>query len=143
MTPGVDRVDLARRADALARRLPAFARHATAFTGPLEATLREFNPLLAYHAPYKAEWGAIFGGARGATEVYDAVGHITRVGLVTTKSGPVGLVTPEQDQALFAEGVLRDADTRGYNAYPAPGGLLTPQPGSGSYQRVERDPAYR
>jgi phospholipid/cholesterol/gamma-HCH transport system substrate-binding protein len=130
----------------LAAKLRPFARGATGLAPALERTLRELNPLIAYLKPHLPELGSIFGGLRGATEIYDAIGHYTRVGLVITKSGPVGILPPEQEnalQALFDAGILKDADTRGYNAYPAPGSLVEPKPASGGYARVEADPPYR
>lgn len=135
----------ARRAMPLARRLGPFARAAVRIARPLEGVLRDVNPLLAHLVPYAREVGSFMSTQRAQNEVVDALGHYARVIPLVSKSNLFGLLTPEQEaayQALVRSGVLQVLDTRGRNAYPAPGTAFEPKPTDGSYERVRRDAPY-
>jgi phospholipid/cholesterol/gamma-HCH transport system substrate-binding protein len=139
-----------RQATPLVRRLRGFSAVSTQLMGPLEAALRQLNPLLAYAAPFVKEFGAAAASNRAATEYSDALGHYARLGgVLLSRSTLAGTLTPEQDAALNAltkTGVIQelDPDTRGSNAYPKAGSLNDPPTSfSGTYPRLQADAPYQ
>jgi hypothetical protein len=60
--------------------------------------------------------------------------------LPISRSNAAGLLTAEQERQLLS--LSGPLDTRGNNAYPAPGTVGDPKPFSGTYPRLEREPPY-
>jgi phospholipid/cholesterol/gamma-HCH transport system substrate-binding protein len=126
--------------------LRAFAGATQTLPAPLQAVLRQVNPLEAYLVPYATQMSNVFSQMRAASNLTDATGHYLRAQALLTLSGAVGVFTPAQEQAyraLLAGGVLGQfTDTRGINPYPKPGGAEHLQPFSGTYPRLQPDPPY-
>ncbi|EHN10671.1 Long-chain-fatty-acid--CoA ligase [Patulibacter medicamentivorans] len=134
------------KATPLVTELRPFATAATAAAEPLEAVLRELNPLQDYLAPYARDLGGVIAANRAGSEIYDALGHYSRVVPLVSKSSVFGVLTPELEaayQALVKAGGLSVIDQRGHNAYPKPGTAGAPVPFSGAYPRLQREPPYR
>jgi phospholipid/cholesterol/gamma-HCH transport system substrate-binding protein len=120
--------------------LQPFAAKATAFVPPLEGFLREANPLFAYVAPYFREVSTFFALTAASFQPTDATGHVARITLPLSRSNAPGLLTAEQEKQLQA--LSASFDTRGTNAYPAPGGAGAGQAFSGAYPRLAADAPY-
>lgn len=130
----------ANAAEPTMRRLPAFSSAGRKFVPPFGDFLREVNPLLAYLDPYWRELGSWFGLEAADTQVADGVGHVVRPTVPLTRSNFSGDIPPELDKAL--QNMSGPLDTRGTNAYPAPGAAAHPTPFNGSYPRLEPDGPY-
>jgi phospholipid/cholesterol/gamma-HCH transport system substrate-binding protein len=130
----------ARAATPALAQLRPFARVARPFVAPLEAFLRQANPFFAYMAPYWREVSTFFALDAASYQPTDALGHVARIALPVSRSNLSGVLTPEQDKALQA--LSGELDTRGNNAYPAPGEAGDPKPFTGTYPRVEADSPY-
>jgi phospholipid/cholesterol/gamma-HCH transport system substrate-binding protein len=124
--------------------LGPFSNAAAGFVPPLGATLREVNPLLAYLKPYWRELATMFGQIGAATKYTDTVGHLGRLAVMFGKASLPG--TLPLDQAKMVEQLNKAAggraDSFGVNAYPAPGEAGQSKAFSGSYPRLEAEPAY-
>jgi phospholipid/cholesterol/gamma-HCH transport system substrate-binding protein len=122
------------------RRLKPFAVNASAFVPPLESLLRPARPLVTYLAPYVREIGSFFGLDAASLAPHDSTGHVGRIILPISLSNLAGVLTP-QEEALVRR-LEGSFDTRGQNAYPAPGGVAANQPYAGSYPHLTPDPPY-
>ena len=122
------------------RQLAPFARTAPRLTKPLEAFLREANPFFAYIAPYGKEIATFFALPGASFQPTDALGHVARIILPLSRSNLAGALTAEQEKQL--QQLSGPMDTRGTNAYPAPGAAGDPKPYSGTYPRLEAEPPY-
>lgn len=134
------------RARPLVRALGPFARSATELAGPLESVLREGNPLVAHLARYTKDIGSLFATLRAGNETYDALGHYGRVIPLVSRSSIFGVLTPEQEaayQRLVKGGPLAWTDSRGHNAYPAPGSVDEPVDFAGEFPRLRPEGPYR
>jgi phospholipid/cholesterol/gamma-HCH transport system substrate-binding protein len=129
-----------RAATPAVKQLPPFDAKGIALVPPLEGFLRQVNPLAAYLAPYSKEISTFF-ALNGATYgAVDQLGHVARIILPVSRSNAAGLFTAEQEQLL--QQLSGPLDTRGSNAYPAPGTDGAPKPFTGTYPRLEREPPY-
>lgn len=121
-------------------RLAPFSERAAEAVPPLAGFLRQVNPLLAYLAPYSREVSTFFALDAASFQATDATGHVARVLLPLSRSNAAGTLTPEQEKLL--EKLNGALDTRGTNAYPAPGTAGDPTPFAGTYPRLEREAPY-
>jgi phospholipid/cholesterol/gamma-HCH transport system substrate-binding protein len=122
------------------RQLGPFASKATAFVPQLESFLRPAKPLVTYLSPYVRELAAFFGLDAASLQPADSTGHVGRIILPLSASNLAGVLTPSEQAVLRKlEGSF---DTRGNNAYPAPGGISANAPFSGSYPHLMPDPPY-
>jgi hypothetical protein len=104
---------------------------------PLERTLRELNPALAYLAPYAREFGAFFGNVGSANNERDSLGHMIRVYPVVNAAtlnvpGPLRKVI---DDVLEATGIDQVNQLR-TNLYPRPGTVGAPERESGDFPKL-------
>src|SRR5206468_2675360 len=132
-------------ANPLVSDLPAFSRATGGLVCPLQALLREFNPLQHYLVHYQRDWSVLLRGMRWRTDDYDALGHHARTQVLYDRKTLAGGFTAQQEQAyqgLLATGALSETDTLGANPYPGPGGAGKHAAFAGSYQRVHPDPPY-
>jgi phospholipid/cholesterol/gamma-HCH transport system substrate-binding protein len=130
----------ARKTTPAIARLKPFAASGTTFVSPLEGFLRQGNPFFAYMAPYYREISTFFALDAASFQTTDALGHVARVTLPVSRSNAPGVFTPEEEHLL--QELSGSMDTRGTNAYPAPGGSSAGKPPSGSYPRLEAEPPY-
>jgi phospholipid/cholesterol/gamma-HCH transport system substrate-binding protein len=121
-------------------KLAPFSAKASTFVPPLAAFLRQGNPMFAYIAPYFREVGTFFANDAASFQQTDALGHVARIVLPISRSNAAGVFTPEQDREL--QRLAGALDTRGNNAYPAPGGAGGSESYTGTYPRLEADPPY-
>lgn len=123
--------------------VPEFAAAATRVVPPLAGALREINPLVGYLAPYWRELSVFLAQIGAATEHTDVVGHVGRIVPIVSKSSVPGVLTHEQERLIKS---ITDAsgnlETRGTNAYPAPGEAGESKPFTGPYQQLEAEPPY-
>jgi phospholipid/cholesterol/gamma-HCH transport system substrate-binding protein len=120
--------------------LGPFANKASAFVPDLVDLLRPGRPLATYLAPYVREIGSFFGLDAASLQAADSTGHVGRIILPISASNLAGVLTPSEEALLRRlEGSF---DTRGHNAYPAPGGISANTPYSGSYPHLTPDPPY-
>jgi phospholipid/cholesterol/gamma-HCH transport system substrate-binding protein len=120
--------------------LAPFSRTAPKLTVPLAAFLRQGNPFFAYMAPYAKEVATFFALPAATFQPTDATGHVARIILPLSRSNLAGALTDQQSREL--QQLSGPLDTRGNNAYPAPGHAGNPGPYSGSFPRLEPDPPY-
>lgn len=138
----------ARAAQPAIRQLGPFSNATRQTVPPLADTLRQANPLLAYLAPYWRELSTFFANVGAANEATDAIGHIARIVPLLSRSSLPGTL-PAGEEQMFKRLTDRlkpltgSLDTRGYNAYPAPGEAGLSKPFTGSYPRLVADPPYR
>lgn len=131
----------ARAALPATRGLRPFSLTANRFVPPFTQFLRQVNPLFAYLSPYYREMSTFFALNGGWTGFFDNTGHVFRTIAPLSRSNVPGALTPEQDRFLqLASGPA--FDTRGTNAFPAPGQAGGMTPFSGQYQRLGPDPKY-
>jgi phospholipid/cholesterol/gamma-HCH transport system substrate-binding protein len=130
----------ARAATPTFAQLAPFSRTAPRLTLPLAAFLRQGNPFFAYMAPYAKEVATFFALPAASFQATDALGHVARVILPLSRSNLAGALTAEQERQL--QKLSGPFDTRGTNAYPAPGRAGDPGAYSGAYPRLEPDPPY-
>jgi phospholipid/cholesterol/gamma-HCH transport system substrate-binding protein len=131
-------------ADATVARLTHTAPVATALLGPLQAVLRQANPLLAYLAPYARDLGALFPSMGAPTHFRDGVAGYGRVAPVFS-GGVITGAPPGANSVLLAlqrAGLLGLLSLKQYNAYPKPGTANHPVPFTGAYPRIQADPPY-
>lgn len=131
------------KATPLVDHLRPFAEAATRLGNPVEAVLREFNPLQEYLARYARDLGSIFAAQRGGTELVDTLGHYGRVTPLVTRSNAFGVLTPQEEatyQELVKSGALAETDTRGHNSYPE--AADKPVTFAGQYPRLKREAPY-
>jgi phospholipid/cholesterol/gamma-HCH transport system substrate-binding protein len=121
-------------------KLAPFSAKASTFVPPLAAFLRQGNPMFAYIAPYFREVGTFFANDAASFQHTDALGHVARIVLPISRSNAAGVFTPEQDRTL--QRLSGASDTRGNNAYPAPGRAGGSESFTGTYPRLEADPPY-
>jgi phospholipid/cholesterol/gamma-HCH transport system substrate-binding protein len=131
----------ARAAVPAIRQLAPFSRSGSGFVAPIAGFLRQMNPFFAYLAPYWQEVSTFFALDAASFQASDATGHVARILLPISRSNLAGVLTPAQEQALKDLG--SSFDTRGNNAYPAPGGSADLKPYTGTYPRLVEDPPYR
>jgi phospholipid/cholesterol/gamma-HCH transport system substrate-binding protein len=124
--------------------LERVAPRVSALAVPLEAVLREVDPMMAYLVRYSLELGTIFPSMDGPTHYHDATANYGRVlaaysNDVVTGAGPsiTKILTLLQD-----EGAASPLAKTGYNPYPLPGTAAHPLPFSGTYPHIEPDPPY-
>jgi len=120
--------------------LPPFDTKATALVPPLGAFLRQLNPFVAYLAPYWREISTFFANDAATFEHSDQLGHVARIMLPVSRSNAAALLTGDQERQL--QQLSGPLDTRGNNAYPAPGTAGAPNPFTGGYPQVKPDPPY-
>ncbi|MGE4428271.1 MAG: MlaD family protein [Solirubrobacteraceae bacterium] len=128
-------------ASALLERLAAVAPTAAAAVGPLRDLVAETAPLVRTLAPYAEDTGHLAALLRSIGSSEDATGALARI--VAIGSAGVLATMPRglRDLAgrLQALGIADTIDTRGVNAYPAPGTALKPGP-ERAFRRIDRDP---
>jgi phospholipid/cholesterol/gamma-HCH transport system substrate-binding protein len=134
----LDRFALA-AAPALGQLRP-FAANARQFVPPLTGFLRQVKPMVTYLDPFRREISTFFALDAASFQSSDALGHVARIVLPVSRSDLAGVLTSEQEQLL--QKLSGSLDTRGTNAYPAPGGAAGSTPFSGAYPRLEPDPPY-
>jgi phospholipid/cholesterol/gamma-HCH transport system substrate-binding protein len=122
------------------RALPRFDRALSSFIPPYEQFLRDLNPLVAYLEPYWREISTWFALAGAAVDNTDQIGHVARVLLPVSRESLPGTLPPEVEELV--DDLLGGLDTRGSNAFPAPGQAADPAPASGDYPRLQADPPY-
>jgi len=122
------------------RTLPRFARSLSAFVPGYEGFLRELNPLVRYLDPYWREISTWFALAGAATDRTDAISNVARVLIPISRSSLPGTLPPEVEEV--AKQLSGGLDTRGSNAFPAPGASAGSVPASGEYPRLEAEPPY-
>jgi hypothetical protein len=122
------------------RRLTPFARATTGFVAPYSGFLQQLNPFVGYLSPYWRELSTWFANAGAAVQAADPIGHLARVTLPISRSNFPTIISGPTAKLLSAfSGGL---DTRGTDAYPAPGSSGTPQPQSGTVPPLQPDPPY-
>jgi phospholipid/cholesterol/gamma-HCH transport system substrate-binding protein len=125
--------------------LKRFSPPATRIASPLQAMLRQANPLLAYLAPYAREFGTLFPSMAASSHYRDGSGGYARIASITS-SQMVSGVSPQQDQLVLAlqrAGLLPFLAIKHYNPYPPPGTSAHPVPFSGTYPHIQADPPYK
>jgi phospholipid/cholesterol/gamma-HCH transport system substrate-binding protein len=130
----------ARAATPAVTRLKPFAQSGTRFVAPLSGFLRQVNPFFEYLAPYWREVSTFFALDAASFNSTDAIGHVARVTLPISRSNAPGVFTPEEEHLL--QELSGGFDTRGTNAYPAPGGSGAGKPYAGTYPRLEPEAPY-
>lgn len=131
------------RADPLVRELGPFSRALSPAAGTLDRLLREANPLLDYLAPYSRELGSVLANLASGVNSYDATGHVGRVHAIIDADTMTAFSAESRRalEALIDAGGLTKVHLLGTNNYPRAGSLeQLPQPWSGSYPRLEREP---
>ncbi|HWF53879.1 MAG TPA: MlaD family protein [Solirubrobacteraceae bacterium] len=118
---------------------------ATALAGPLQAVLRQADPLIAYLAPYKTESGTIFSSMYGAASYKDSTANYGRTGTVLSANVLSGISPTVQNllQSLTKIGAISLIDHIKENPYPKP--LADDHalvPFTGAYPHIEPDPPY-
>jgi phospholipid/cholesterol/gamma-HCH transport system substrate-binding protein len=160
LVPAVQRLGpAAAEGTAIVRALGPFATAASDATGalrrvaspakrllvPVEAGLRQTDPMLAYLVRYSLDIGSVFQTMRETTEFHDASGGYGRVSayvsqFFTGASSSEDKLIAELKQA----GLLSVAfENKQYNPYPAPHTAGHRVPFTGGYPRIEADPPYR
>jgi phospholipid/cholesterol/gamma-HCH transport system substrate-binding protein len=125
--------------------LRRFSPVATALLSPLQAGLRQANPLLAYLAPYALDLGTLFPSMDATTHYRDSSAGYGRNSAVMSNNLITG-VSPQEDKLVLAlehAGLLTPLDVKSYNAYPRPGTATHPAPYSGTYPHIQADPPYK
>jgi phospholipid/cholesterol/gamma-HCH transport system substrate-binding protein len=122
------------------RQLRPFAAATTVFVPPLSAFLQQVKPMVTYLAPYWREISGFFSQDAASFQPTDSLGHVARIVLPISRSDLPGLLTPAEEQLL--QKLQSGFDTRGNNAYPAPGHAGVGAPFSGAYPRLQADPPY-
>ena len=125
--------------------LQRFSPVATALAGPLETTLRQANPLLAYLEPYALDLGSLFPSMEAPVHYRDASAGFGRVASIQSNNLVTG-VNPSEDTVVLAlekAGLLPMLAVKDYNPYPKPGTAGHPVPYSGKYPHITEDPPYR
>jgi len=114
-----------------------------AFVPALDGVLRDLRPALAFLAPYAKDAASFFATLGQAATATDAVGHLARLQPILNPSALTlaGETERKALEALVGAGAARLLDLSGTNIYPKPDTLATPQPRSGPYPRLERDPS--
>ena len=118
--------------------LPQFSRALTAFSPDYARFLRELNPLVGHLEPYWREVSTWFALAGAATDNADNISHVARVLLPISRSSLPGTLPAEVEDAVTR--LAGGLDTRGSNAYPAPGAAADPVPYTGKYPRLTAEP---
>ena len=99
-------------------------------------TLCELNPAVKFITPYSKDIAAFGGTFASATNAYDGVGHVTRLGAIVGKDALAGAWTEPMAKAaetLVQAGIFDKLGGRnGYNPLPGPGGADDLQTGLGS-----------
>jgi phospholipid/cholesterol/gamma-HCH transport system substrate-binding protein len=122
------------------KNLKPFASTLKGFVPPLEGFLRQVHPMVTYLAPYTREIGSFFSQDAASFQPFDAIGHVARIVLPISASDMAGVLTPSATALLRRlEGSF---DTRGTNAYPAPGGAGAGTPRTGAYPEITADAPY-
>jgi phospholipid/cholesterol/gamma-HCH transport system substrate-binding protein len=93
------------------------------------AALSDVNPMLAFIQPYSRDLSAFIAGWDAMLGNSDVNGHYLRIFPVLNEQSLKGLPIP------LNSGILDKS-----NAYPAPGGSVSPGPFTGSYPHVSPDP---
>jgi phospholipid/cholesterol/gamma-HCH transport system substrate-binding protein len=125
--------------------LKRFSPVATALMSPLQAVLRQANPLLAYLAPYALDFGTLFSSMDGPNHYRDGSAGYARVAAILSNNLISG-VSPQEDQLMLAlqkAGILPFLAIKQYNPYPRPGTATHPVPYSGTYPQIQADPPYK
>jgi virulence factor Mce-like protein len=121
--------------------LRPFAANAKTFVPGLEAFLRQVKPMVSYLAPFWREISTFFALTAASFQSKDTIGHVARIVLPVSRSDLAGVLTPAEDALL--KKLDGSFDTRGNNAYPAPGNAVnTATPYSGTYPQLAADPPY-
>jgi phospholipid/cholesterol/gamma-HCH transport system substrate-binding protein len=126
----------------LLRSLRRFAGPTTELVPPLDDTLRELRPALAYLAPYSKDIASFFASTGQAVAAgRDATGNMARIQPIFN---PTALPVVGDDErraleALVGSGLARLVTFKGSNNYPKPGTLATPGPLTGGYPQVHPD----
>lgn len=128
---------------ALSQLEPFSRRTSSEFVPQLEGFLREYRPLAAYLSPYYREFSTFFANNSGWTSFRDQISHTLRIIVPASRSNFPGLLTAEQEKEFQRLSRRVEATSLGRNAYPNPGKAAEPNPFSGRYPRLERDPPYR
>lgn len=126
-----------------AARLHAAAPPLTGLLSPLQAVLRQANPLLSYLLPYSLDLATLFPSMDAPTHFRDGESGYARISVVFSDNLPA--YSPQLQaliRALQARGLLPQLARKRYNAYPRPGQAVHPVPFTGRYPRVEPDPPY-
>jgi phospholipid/cholesterol/gamma-HCH transport system substrate-binding protein len=130
----------ARAATPAMAQLRPFAGTANRLVPPLAGFLRQLNPFVAYLAPYAPEISTFFALDAASFQPTDTLGHVARIILPVSRSNAAGVLTAEQEQRL--QELSGSLDTRGSNAYPAPGEAGGAKAFTGAYPRLEPDAPY-
>jgi phospholipid/cholesterol/gamma-HCH transport system substrate-binding protein len=120
--------------------LRPFAGVLTRFVAPLASFLRQAKPMVTYLAPYWREIPGFFSQDAASFQQTDSLGHVARIVLPLSRSNASGVLTPAEEQLL--QRLEAAFDSRGTNAYPAPGHAGAGAPASGAYPHLEPDPPY-
>lgn len=108
---------------------------------PLDAVLRQANPLANYLKDYDRELGAFFSNVSAMNNSRDGIGNRGRVFPVVNVDSLTGLnsVHGELVEALVAAGGAQELYNPRANPYPKPGTVGEPQPFDGTVPRVDAD----
>ena len=131
-------------ARASATRLRLSAPALSALLGPLEAVLRQSDPLLAYLLPYSLDVATLFPSMDAPTHFRDAEGGYARISVLFSDNVLSGVSPSEQRliRTLERSGLLTPLASKRYNAYPRPGESRQPAPYQGPYPHIQADPPY-
>ncbi len=122
-------------------RLSPFATATRGFIGRYSPFLQQLNPLVAYLSPYWREISTWFAVDGAATAASDPISHLARVTLPISRSNYPTVVQGPLAQLL--KQLSGGLDTRGTNAYPAPGSSGAPAPSSSTVPPLQPDPPYQ
>lgn len=120
--------------------LPGFDRATSSFVPPYSSFLQQLNPFVAYLHPYWREISTWFANAGAAVTAADPVGNLARVTLPISRSNYPTIIQGSLAQLLAK--LSGGLDTRGTNAYPAPGNSANPQAIGGAVPPLQPDPPY-
>lgn len=118
---------------------------ATALAAPLEAVLRQADPLFSFLAPYDLESGTLFPSMYAPVSYKDQVANYGRTASVISSSGLTGESAAVQRviEYLAKAGSLSFVDHLSTNAYPKPHSHQHPLvPFTGAYPHIQPDPPY-
>ncbi len=128
----------------LLQTLRRFAPVATTLMGPLETTMRQFNPALGYLKPFAQDIGDAISLIAAVGVYHDAVSHLLRGTLLVGSTSVAGTLSPTERaliNSLLNSGALQSL-TGGTGTNPYPAADLALKPWSGSYPRIQEDPPY-
>jgi phospholipid/cholesterol/gamma-HCH transport system substrate-binding protein len=110
-------------------KVPTVAGRVQHLVPTVRSALADVNPALAYLEPYGPDLAAMFSTWNAMLSNQDVNGHFLRIFAVLNEQSVKGVSVPLNHISPLDKS----------NAYPQPGGSVTPGPFTGTYPRVGRD----